>query len=138
MHDEKINYLGRLYAEFLNRKASAISAGLGEKAADIAADGVGRRTLEFLPYVIFDMEAKNQKIDLYKSFCRRVIKAEIARGELAECCEELFSLVETLSIWLANAYIDPILLPDIGRDQIEPPSPEDVIEYAKECIHGES
>jgi len=43
-----------------------------------------------------------------------------------------------LSTWLANAYIDPCLLPDIGKDQIEPPQPEDVIAYAKEYIHGQS
>ena len=54
---------------------------------------------------------------------------------LVKTIREQEAVVGALSTWLANAYIDHGFLPDIGRDQIEPPSPEDVIAYAKEHIH---
>lgn len=101
MTADRIAELRALCAEYEKKKDACEAAGLGDKAKDIAADGVGRRALEALPELLDELE-----------------------------------LVDCLSTWLANAYIDPCLLPDIGRNDIEPPQPEDVIAYAKECIHG--
>lgn len=103
MTEERIAELRAMCAEYERNKAIDEKLGHGDQAADIAADGVGRRALEALPELLDELE-----------------------------------LVDCLSIWLANAYIDPCLLPDIGRNDIETPQPEDVIAYAKECIHGES
>lgn len=51
---------------------------------------------------------------------RRAVKAEHARDELADCCEGLFELVETLSVWPANAYIAPGFLPEIETCGMNP------------------
>lgn len=41
---------------------------------------------------------------------------------------------DVLSIWLANAYIDIDLLPDIDSGAMNPPLPEDVREAAREAV----
>lgn len=41
---------------------------------------------------------------------------------------------DALSIWLANAYIDIDLLPDIDSGAMNPPLPEDVREAAREAV----
>ncbi len=149
MTEERISELRALCAEYEKKKESCEAAGLGAKAEDIAADGVGRRALEALPELLDELELERSQAAFCKDYFRASFKeqlkyfrkakmSEIARDEIAECCEELFELVDCLSTWLANAYIDPCLLPDFGRNDIEPPQPEDVIAYAKECIHGES
>lgn len=149
MTEERISELRALCAEDEQKKDACEDAGLKAKAADIAADGVGRRALEALPELLDELEGERRESELCKLYyevcCeeqtklrRRAVKAEHARDELAECCEELFEVVDCLSTWLANAYIDTCLLPDIGRNDIEPPRPEDVVQYAKECINGQS
>lgn len=40
---------------------------------------------------------------------------------------------DVLSIWLANAYIDIDLLPEIDSGAMNPPLPEDVREAAREA-----
>lgn len=52
-------------------------------------------------------------------------------------CRELERLdreADVLSIWLANAYIDIDLLPDIESGAMNPPLPEDVREAAREAV----
>lgn len=142
-----INKIRSISAEYEEKLKSCSEAGLKEKAADIAADGVGRRALEVLPELVDELEHERCQGELARQYYiavaeeqgrlrRRVIKAELAREELAECCEELCDLVDTLSTWMSNAYIDTSMLPDIGRNDIEPPHPEDVVQYAKECSRG--
>ena len=138
MTEEQISELRALCAEYEHKKAACEAAGLKAKAADIAADGVGRKALEALPELLAELEYKNRSLKLSKYWHSKAeINVKSARDELAECCGELFELVDCLSTWLANAYIAPCLLPDIGGNDIEPPQPEDVIAYAKECIHGQ-
>ena len=52
MTTERISELRALCAEYEKKKASCEAAGLKDKAADIAADGVGRRALEALPELL--------------------------------------------------------------------------------------
>ena len=52
MTEERIAKLRALCAEYEKKKAACEAAGLKDKAADIAADGVGRRALEALPELI--------------------------------------------------------------------------------------
>ena len=148
MTADRIAELRAMCAEYEQNKAIDEALGHGDQAADIAADGVGRRALEALPELLDELELERSQAAFCKDYFRASFKeqlkyfrkakmSEIARDEIAECCEELFDLVDCLSTWLANAYIDQCLLPDIGRNDIEPPQPEDVIAYAKECIHGE-
>ncbi len=47
--------------------------------------------------------------------------------------ERLELEADVLSIWLANAYIDIDLLPDIDSGAMNPPLPEDVREAAREA-----
>ena len=137
MTDERIAELRALCAEYARNKATDEALGHGDQAADIAADGVGRRALESMPELLDELECKNRSLKLSKYWHSKAeINVKSARDELVDCCESLFDLVDCLSTWLANAYIDSCLLPDIGRNDIEPPQPEDVIAYAKECIHG--
>lgn len=52
-------------------------------------------------------------------------------------CRELERLereADVLSIWLANAYIDIDLLPNIESGAMNPPLPEDVREAAREAV----
>lgn len=52
-------------------------------------------------------------------------------------CRELERLEQeanVLSIWLANAYIDIDLMPDIDSGAMNPPLPEDVREAAREAV----
>ena len=48
--------------------------------------------------------------------------------------ERLELETDVLSIWLANAYIDIGLLPDIDSGAMNPPLPEDVREAAREAV----
>lgn len=51
-------------------------------------------------------------------------------------CRELDTAdreADALSIWLANAYIDIDLMPDIDSGVMNPPLPEDVREAAREA-----
>ena len=55
--------------------------------------------------------------------------------EEAEAEKERLELeTDVLSIWLANAYIDIDLLPDIDSGAMNPPLPEDVREAAREAV----
>ena len=135
MTEEHISELRALCAEYERNKSIDEALGHGDQAADIAADGVGRKALEALPELLDELEYKNRSLKLSKYWHSKAeINVKSARDELVDCCESLFDLVDCLSTWLANAYIDPCLLPDVGRNDIEPPQPEDVIAYAKECI----
>lgn len=52
-------------------------------------------------------------------------------------CQEIKRLeqeADVLSIWLANAYIDIDLLPNIDSGAMNPPLPEDVREAAREAV----
>lgn len=52
-------------------------------------------------------------------------------------CQEIKRLeqeADILSIWLANAYIDIDLLPNIDSGAMNPPLPEDVREAAREVV----
>ena len=48
--------------------------------------------------------------------------------------ERLELEADVLSIWLANAYIDIDLLPEIDSGAMNPPLPEDVREAAREAV----
>lgn len=48
--------------------------------------------------------------------------------------ERLDREADVLSIWLANAYIDIDLLPEIDSGAMNPPLPEDVREAAREAV----
>ena len=48
--------------------------------------------------------------------------------------ERLELEADVLSIWLANAYIDIDLLPEIDSGAMNPPLPEDVREAAREAM----
>ena len=52
MTSERISELRALCAEYEQKKATCEAAGLKAKAADIAADGVGRKALEALPELL--------------------------------------------------------------------------------------
>lgn len=147
MTTERIEELRALCAEYEKKKAACEAAGLGDKAKDIAADGVGRRALETLPELLNELELVRRDVEIYETRYRSILreniqlsemarKAEASRDHFLKCYGEMSDIVDYLSTWLANAYIDPCLLPDIGRNGIEPPQPKDVIDYAKECIHG--
>lgn len=142
MTEERIAELRALCAEYEQKKASCEAAGLKSKAADIAADGVGRKALEALPELLDDLEKERRShrntMDTSWQYAKMWAKSELGNEDLIECVSTLNDLVDCLSTWLANAYIDPCLLPDIGRNDIEPPQPEDVVAYAKECIHDKS
>ena len=142
MTEERIAELRALCAEYEQKKAACEAAGLKAKAADIAADGVGRRALEALPELLDELEKERRShrntMETSWKYAKMWARAELANEDLIECVSTLNYLVDCLSTWLANAYIDPCLLPDIGRNDIEPPQPEDVVAYAKECIHDKS
>lgn len=57
-----------------------------------------------------------------------------ALEEAEEHYEQLEREADLLSIWLANAYIDIDLLPDIDSGAMNPPLPEDVREAAREAV----
>ena len=122
------------------KKVACEAAGLKAKASDIAADGVGRRALEALPELLAELKKERAShrntMEASWHYAKMWARAELANEDLIECVSTLNELVDCLSTWLANAYIDPCLLPDIGRNDIEPPQPEDVIAYANECAHG--
>ena len=57
-----------------------------------------------------------------------------ALEEAEEEKERLELEADLLSIWLANAYIDIDLLPEIDSGAMNPPLPEDVREAAREAV----
>lgn len=57
-----------------------------------------------------------------------------ALEEAEEHYEQLEREADLLSIWLANAYIDIDLLPEIDSGAMNPPLPEDVREAAREAM----
>lgn len=60
-----------------------------------------------------------------------------AAATIFRLCRELERLdqeADVLSIWLANAYIDIDLMPDIDSGAMNPPLPEDVREAAREAV----
>lgn len=140
MTTERIEELRALFDEYERNKSIDEALGHGNQAADIAADGVGRRALEALPELLDELEKERRShrntMNTSWQYAKMWARAELANEDLIECVSTLNDLVDCLSTWLANAYIDPCLLPDIGRNDIEPPQTEDVIAYAKECIHG--
>ena len=82
-----------------------------------------------------------ERISELRALCTEYERIEALKCVVEDLCRQAAELEaenKILSTWLANAYIDPCLLPDIGKGMIEPPQPEDVIAYAKECIHGQS
>lgn len=52
MTEDRISELRALCSEYERKKSIAEAAGLKDKAADIAADGVGRKALEALPELL--------------------------------------------------------------------------------------
>lgn len=53
---------------------------------------------------------------------------------LCQKIKQLEQEADILSIWLANAYIDIDLLPDIDSGAMNPPLPGDVREAAREAV----
>lgn len=53
---------------------------------------------------------------------------------LCQKIKQLDREADVLSIWLANAYIDIDLMPDIDSGAMNPPLPEDVREAAREAV----
>ena len=62
MTDEKIAELRALCVEYERKIDLCRSKGLGAKAADIAADGVGRRALEALPELLDELESLDRQV----------------------------------------------------------------------------
>lgn len=75
------------------------------------------------PYTCFDAAHADFTIRLLDAL--EEVQAEKERLELE---------ADVLSIWLANAYIDIDLLPDIDSGAMNPPLPEDVREAAREAV----
>ena len=59
MTEDRIAELRALCAEYEKKKESCEAAGLKTKAADIAADGVGRKALEAMPELLDELEYNN-------------------------------------------------------------------------------
>lgn len=57
-----------------------------------------------------------------------------ADKQVKDQLERLDREADVLSIWLANAYIDIDLLPEIDSGAMNPPLPEDVREAAREAV----
>jgi hypothetical protein len=74
------------------------------------------------PYTCFDAAHADFTIRLLDAL--EEVEAEKERLELE---------ADVLSIWLANAYIDIDLLPEIDSGAMNPPLPEDVREAAREA-----
>ena len=62
------------------------------------------------------------------------IRLLYALEEVEEEKERLELEADVLSIWLANAYIDIDLLPNIESGAMNPPLPEDVREAARDAV----
>nr|DAH74785.1 MAG TPA: hypothetical protein [Caudoviricetes sp.] len=75
------------------------------------------------PYTCFDAAHADFTIRLLDAL--EEVEAEKERLELE---------ADVLSIWLANAYIDIDLLPEIDSGAMNPPLPEDVREAAREAM----
>ena len=75
------------------------------------------------PYICFDAAHADFTIRLLDAF-----------EEVEEDLERINQEADVLSIWLANAYIDIDLLPDIDSGAMNPPLPEDVREAAREAV----
>ena len=76
------------------------------------------------PYTCFDAAHAN--------FTIRLLDAQLE--EAAKRIVRLEREADVLSIWLANAYIDIDLLPDIDSGAMNPPLPEGVREAAREAV----
>ena len=63
MTSERISELRALCAEYEQKKAACEAAGLKVKAADIAADGVGRRALETMPELLDELESLDLQVN---------------------------------------------------------------------------
>ena len=59
MTEDRFSELRAMCAEYEQKKATCEAAGLKTKAADIAADGVGRKALEAMPELLDELEYKN-------------------------------------------------------------------------------
>lgn len=75
------------------------------------------------PYTCFDAD--------HADFTIRLLDA---LEEVEEDRERINQEADVLSIWLANAYIDIDLLPNIDSGAMNPPLPEDVREAAREAV----
>lgn len=75
------------------------------------------------PYTCFDAAHADFTLRLLDAF-----------EEVEEDRERINQEADVLSIWLANAYIDIDLLPDIDSGAMNPPLPEDVREAAREAV----
>lgn len=64
MTEERISELRALCSEYERKKAIAEVAGLKDKAADIAADGVGRKALEALPELLARIRELEEERDV--------------------------------------------------------------------------
>ena len=76
------------------------------------------------PYTCFDAAHAN--------FIIRLLDAQLE--EAAKRIVRLEREADALSIWLANAYIDIDLLPNIDSGAMNPPLPEDVREAARKAV----
>lgn len=65
-----------------------------------------------------------------------IVATHNALPEIVNHVMYLEKIAMILATWLANAYIDPGLLPEIESGGMNPPTPEDVIEYARGNRNG--
>lgn len=85
-----------------------------------------------------EVEAEKERLEQEVFFWREETKdvREIFNRQLGYKDVEIARLereADVLSLWLANAYIDIDLLPDIDSGAMNPPLPEDVREAAREA-----
>lgn len=109
MTEERISELRSLLAEYERKKAIAEAAGLKDKAADIAADGVGRKALEALPELLARiMELEEYKASVYAAMCNESLDVDgVCPMSGIECpfekeCEDI-TTGEWLAVWRKNA-----------------------------------
>ena len=82
MTEDRIAELRALCAEYEQKKAACEAAGIKSKAADIAADGVGRRALEALPELLDELESLREKA--YGAYHRGIEKGRAQGDELRQ------------------------------------------------------
>lgn len=63
MTEDRISELRALCAEYEQKNTTCEAAGLKAKAADIAADGVGRKALEALPELLDELESLDRQVN---------------------------------------------------------------------------
>lgn len=83
MNEERISELRALCAEYKKKQAACEAAGLKDKAADIAADSVGRKALEALPELVAELESLREKA--YGAYHRGKEKGRAQVNELRQC-----------------------------------------------------